>query len=328
MSVASTISPPKNSFVSLTDYGSPDCNTGETFCLPMYDRANTKFQMFVTEFSDNPVPEDANTRSFYAIYIPIGACPESYPFNVTGALDSSNSKKLGVAYEFIAPVALPAQPSIVGLINFTGDTGDTIEIIYDGQPYDIGGCFRLAIVERWTAEDSEDIISEYIIACSNCFVKIANSCFLSMLLYGNNENTQGFIYDVNGLTAGSGYQLFKNRIELPMYLRSPELPSEESTYMRSDGSYRKLSERTDEQLTLETDNVPYLIHKRLKVALGSDILTIMNSFLAGKEGNDYVCTEALEIVEDFVADVPVDWNKATTKVKAKVPVSLINSNCV
>lgn len=184
-----------------------------------------------------------------------------------------------------------------------------------------GTCFKLVLVGDTYAAGLLTQRTYY--GCTNCFVVVpVGECYTSALAYSNPVNAFGFDYS----DAPAGYV---NKVELPCYLRDPVLESEQKVYTRSDGTLVKLFERKEERYELETDQMPYLWHRALDIALSHDSVSIQN---ANASGFDPLHT-AMQFVKKGAYEV--EYNKAPLSAFGKgkctlsnaLPLSLINNNC-
>lgn len=328
---------PRHSFVnsSIVDNISSFCDK-PPFCLPAAFLSDWRFQVFITQYGTQP-NEDANLRKYY-VGITDTACTGPMPTNVRYL-----SKNIFYHKDISDnPITLPDGTLVKGILNL--DFVLNPEIIFshqefeDGEwgniytePIQVGECFKLTIWEDIIAEDTEDtVIQRTALACTNCFVKVEPNplCFWSRFSYWCNENSNGFLYKVFAGSDRSGELIsFTNIGFLPLHLHSPEFPSEEKTYTKSDGSHLKIFEKIDEQLTLETDYFDMRVHKCIKVMLASDNVSILNDYFNPRESVAIVCKEAYDIQWQKIGQQVIRLGKATTKVISQTPISLINSNC-
>lgn len=334
---ATQIKFPRHSFVndSTVDTIGQFCDK-PPFCLPAAFLSDWRFQVFITEYGDQP-NEEANLRRFY-VGITDQECTGSMPMNVR-YLSSNILNHYDISDN---PITLPDGTVVKGILNLNFALNTAIEFKYQEfeddewgniitEPIDIGECFRLTIWEDIIAEDTEDtVIQRTALGCTNCFVKVAAEplCFWSRFNYRNNENSHGFLYNVfvGSPTTGS-YVTFTNHGFLPFHLHSPSFPSEEKSYTKSNGSHLKLYERTDEQFTLETDYFDMRVHKCMKVMLGSDSVGITNDYFGQRESSNVICKDSYDLEWDTLGSAVERLAKATTKVISQTPISLINTNC-
>lgn len=326
---------PRHSFVTDASVDSALFCGKEKSCLPAAYLSDWKFQIFITEYGDMP-NDDANWRRFYVGIQNFAECEGDMPMNST-ILSANEFEHIDLS---ASPIVMSDGTIVKGLLNLKSMPfteimykyvvhGGNFPVIYE-IPIAIGECFKLTIWEDIIAEDTEDyLLQRTALGCTNCFVKTeSNLCFYSRFSYYNNENTHGFIYSkwINN-PKPARMITFENFGYLPFHLHSPNFPSEEKSYTKSDGSHVKLFERTDEELTLETDYFDMRIHKCMKVMLSSDNISILNDYFDPRESIMVVCKEAYNIEWEPLGSAVERFAKATTKVVSRQPISLINSNC-
>ena len=186
----------------------------------------------------------------------------------------------------------------------------------------LGFCFNLCFYRVYLTTDfvgaiSISFVNTTLIACTDvCFQKIDDACYTSLFTYKCYENSFDFDYAND----------FINKVRLPCYLRNMQLPSEEKSYIKSDGSKIKLYERIEEEYDLIIDWIPKEWHKKLKVLLAHDYITIDNTNDAPVSNAKIICREKYEITWP---DLPWNWKTAPaqTKVVRSESLSLINTNC-
>ena len=312
---------PSWSFVTLGDYpyDLTTCYTPETICLPLRTIDDIRFMVYASVLSPTPFIRDAE-RSIFAYPIPLDAdcqydeIPNRYDLKPLAATVDEVSDLVGA----VAVVSF----NIQNVTSF-----DDIPVFGSGGIISVDDCFKFLIVEVWTGLNSAGervVVSETTLGCTNCFKRIDDDCYVSRLMYSNNENAFGFYYNDAGTDLGNA-----NRILLPLYLHSPKLNSNESSYMTSSGTYIKLSERIEEELTLQTTYLPQGLHRRIKIALAHDNLNILNQNYAEQVNisNDFICREPYSI--DWDSDIKdLQLAQASTKVIVSAPLSLYNSNCL
>lgn len=184
----------------------------------------------------------------------------------------------------------------------------------------VGQCFRFIIVQS-NVDINLCAQSSFRIGCTNCFVRVADTCDTTLIRYINYENAFAFNY--------SYYGIFANQVRLPFYLRNAQFPSTQKSYQKSDGSFIKLSERIDKEYELETDWMPEVWHEKLKIALAHDAVILYN---------ENARTDLQPLAMPVVNEEPyeIEWSddirlaeaKGRTRVKRSVPgVGYVNSNC-
>ena len=119
-----------------------------------------------------------------------------------------------------------------------------------------------------------------------------------------------------------------NKIELPFYLKNMQPVNESGSYMKSDGSRKKLYARIFKEWDLETDYMPQMWHDKLNVALQHDFVSISNDYQGNQDIDTttaFTCDEAYEI--DWVESFDHPYAMAHTKVRSAEAESLYNMNC-
>jgi hypothetical protein len=218
-----------------------------------------------------------------------------------------------------------ASPYVYIYFNLPNDGGDmdTTTTANNTISVPIGSCFKFALV--WDVISPLGThIARYYYGCTNLFRRIpADSSYTSVVSFSNLSDAFG--YHNSGPIAIQPV----NAIELPVYLRDPELASEQKIYTRSDGSNQVLYQRKDEVYTLETDTMPYLWHKALDIALSHDSVSIQSP--------NTTAFDPLNAATQFVKkeNYQIEYNKApfsnrgkgTCKLTNADPIHLINNNC-
>lgn len=113
---------------------------------------------------------------------------------------------------------------------------------------------------------------------------------------------------------------FVNRIRLPLYLKTPQFPTEANRFRKSNGESQTLSVTIRKQYNVQTDYMGELTHQRLVIALNHDNVTI--------EGDKYV--GGVTVDSDYEIQWP-DWldyplGQGTVKIQV-TPFDMTNSNC-
>lgn len=114
---------------------------------------------------------------------------------------------------------------------------------------------------------------------------------------------------------------FSNRVRLPMQLHSAQFPEERTVFRKANGVTKTLSVVIRHTYEVETDFMPELWHRRLKIALGHDNISW--------EGDHYLG----DVAQD--GDYNIQWpdgvlHYPTAKAECKVqvtPFDATNSNC-
>lgn len=307
MAIAITF--PKYSFVvkSDDDYTLPDCSQLPHMCLPLSSFTNIRFQFNVSGLE---LLTGDQKRHFFFYPIPADAdCDlRELEVDVTPANSIFEYDSIAVGDEterFIWITGINKSSSVLNYID-----------------RNIGGCFRIIIIESIVEGDNRVSTA---IGCTNCFMAVRNDCYLSVLGYYSNEDGMTFRYQKDN---GNPINELINKIELPLYLKNMQPVIESGSYMRSDGSRKKLFSRIYKEWELETDYMPQVWHDKLNIALQHDYVNLWNMWQSSQDIDD---TTAITIDEPY----QIDWikgknhpyAKASTKVRSAEAESAYNMNC-
>ena len=247
-----------------------------------------------------------------------------------------------IAFQFIHPRGIAVATYQVGLIKDGVEVGNkvsTVGKIQVSRP-DIDPTFEVTVgfVNSINGTDFENVIEpgqcfkirvyatsffgEVVLFDTNCFIRIEDSCYTSLLSYRCDENSFGFYYyiDEDGENALEGIY---NRVRLPFHLTAPQFPTTRKVFVKSDGKRKKLSSRIATEYEANTDYMPKDWHEKLVIALEHDEVLITNI--------DSGFTE-----QGFSQEGPydIDWQKfinyptAPAKFKLlKTPYYNVNTNC-
>lgn len=114
--------------------------------------------------------------------------------------------------------------------------------------------------------------------------------------------------------------MFKNRVRLPIYTRTPQFPTESTRFRKANGVSVTLSVTIKKIYELVTDYMGELMHQRLIIALNHDEVTI--------EGERY--DGDVTVDGDYQIEWPdfIDYPLGQAKVNIQVtPFDMTNSNC-
>jgi hypothetical protein len=114
--------------------------------------------------------------------------------------------------------------------------------------------------------------------------------------------------------------MFHNRIRLPLYLKTPQFPTEANRFRLSDGTSKTLSVVIRKTWALQTDYMGELTHQKLVIALNHDNVSI--------EGDKYAGGATVD--GDYEISWPdfLDYPLGQAEVKIQVtPFDATNSNC-
>jgi hypothetical protein len=170
-----------------------------------------------------------------------------------------------------------------------------------------GQCFKLCL--KMVDSDANPVY--YL---SNSFTRITDEKFTSQLEYSCDDDAYDFIY--------CNFDIV-NKIRFPLHLRRPQLQDEESVYVKSDRTVKRLKTVTRKEYEGVVDYLSELLHEKLKHALSHDNVGIAGFNYTGgisKNGN-YEITWAEDVPE-------FDKEEAPAKFKAVVtPYNWRNTNC-
>ena len=113
---------------------------------------------------------------------------------------------------------------------------------------------------------------------------------------------------------------YRNRIRLPLYLKTPQFPTEANRFRLSDGTTKTLSVTIKKTYALQTDYMGEVMHQRLVIALNHDTVNIEGDRYVGgvSVDGDYELTWP-----DFL-DYPLAQGAAVIEV---TPFDFTNDNC-
>lgn len=317
----------------------PECINPVTRCLPMSRFFNLAFQVYVIEFGD-PIAFINDNR--FAVY-PVKGSPEDCErpdgyFNVLGSTPPpimvGSIYSTAAVTDFNTEIVDDIPSPFVGVINFDShefeDFEDWNAEVSEEWQINEGDCFHLQVYQVGYVDGEPIINVDQPIICSPCFVR-EEACYNTTIAYNCNENSYDFFFT----SEDSDYNNFSAKIELPFYLKNPQLASEESSYRKSDGSFIKLSERIQEEYVLQTDWIPHDWHRKLKIALSCDTIFVNSPNIRqqaykipdpfGGLALPIICKDPYQIEWDDSVDRLMA--QGSTKVLNAEALSLYNSNC-
>lgn len=113
---------------------------------------------------------------------------------------------------------------------------------------------------------------------------------------------------------------FLNRIRLPLYLKTPQFPTEANRFRLSNGESKTLSVTIRKNYTVATDYMSQTMHQRLVVALNHDTVNI--------EGDRYVGGVVVDGDYEIAWPDFLDYPLGQAGVKIQVtPFDMTNDNC-
>lgn len=244
-------------------------------------------------------------------------------------MDTFSTIKAGICEDCEAQEPTPAQPVHFPATWYKVETGEGSNpdkwigvFQYDNTvewAIEPGQCFRICFY-KWQNGFS-GLATTFITCTNNCFQRIADRCYTSLFTYRCKENQFEFDYVIETELSSA---TFTNSVRLPCYTRNMQLPSEEKSYQKSNGTFVKLMERIDEEYDLIVDFVPKDWHQKIKVMLAHDTITISNPNETENQNHGIICREKYEIKwQDF----PYMNAPAETKIRRNAILVRTNSNC-
>ena len=304
----------ENSFIQFGDgISEPSCGIVRNVCFPVIGMDDCQFQLVV----------DAAANGAY----------DNFPNNILGdGINSGIVLFLTICEDCTIPTAITQSAT------FDNSVAILDQWLRDGETWDFvnktiawgdlenymftniatNQCFRICLCKREPAVGQPGEWVDTVLGCmTDCFQLIDNYCYTTAIAYHSNTNNYCFHY-----VEGSS---FVNKIRLPMYLRSPQYPSTEKGYQKSNGDFVKLSERINEEWLLEVGWIPGTWHKALKIALSHDYILADNSADSGL--NEYVyCNQPYDIIWEK-RRWPYPLAKGATKLFKQINLCSVNSNC-
>jgi len=168
----------------------------------------------------------------------------------------------------------------------------------------LDACFQLAV-------SIDDGVTSDLIFVSNCFKRVAASCFLTLISFRCLEDQFGFRY--------CNTDDFANMVRMPFYLTKAQPIDSDVVYVKSGGSPKLLSSSTLEEHEIVVDFMPKEMHYKLKFALASDQVSVNGD----KYDGNIVKKDAYKIEWDDDTDCDA---QATAKCYSE-PFDARNTNC-
>ncbi len=289
--------------------GVEDCNLPKQVCLPVYSKNDIQFQFLITcttTAEDTAIRNGASGVEGPQLLFTLGAYTDCLNFQEQLAPPERH------ATLHIYPLGAPGSMQFLATVNSWPI--DKIATYLPGQ------CIFLNVL----MEDATDLISRFsVLGCTGCLQKIADPCFTSVIKYRNNEDAFYLTYNTVGFNAVD--EAFYNTVRLPFYLHSLQLPTEEKTYTKSDGSKLQLYARMDREYSATVDYLQKEHHLMLAIALRHDILLITSINENGIEDSEFVLSEAYQL--QWPAMPRYALAQASFKVMQSDPVQLTNNYC-
>lgn len=299
MSIA--ITNPTNSFVRFNEIEpTPQCGREIGICLPVYAQTDVRFQMIIN------VGKNESLNLYARI---VSQCSEPVPNNYNGFYSGTFTKYLLSSSNHYGDTYLV-------VLNLLGET--------ELEAIECGECFYIQLVRRTTQIIGENDIDIYsAVGCSNCFYRICDPCFTSVISYRCDEDAFGFdYYHVSG--GGNVLAGFYNKIRLPFYLKEPQFPKKKNVFIKSDGARKTLSSRIEKEYNAFTDYMTEQWHERLVIALEHDTVLIESPDAPVSPALQFTCESNYDIEWQRFLNYPT----APAKFKVKLtPYNNYNSNC-
>lgn len=306
-----SIETPEHSFVTFNGPAPSTCAYDRKVCYPVISMNDVQFQMIIDVAQTgcygnfpNPILGDGITAGTMLYLCVSPDC--SIPTDIATQPDYGN---------FVAPLDNWAKvPNTDKWVNETIGWGNVESFI--GSHFQQGECFNLLLCKR-EPEGTPGEWIDTVLGCSDdCFTWIADDCYTTTIQYRSDDDEMCFYYSFDP----SWY----NSIRLPMYLRSPQYNSSQNGYQLSDGTFKKLSERINEEWELEVGWMDAKKHKALKFALAHDMI-LLNDVTSGF-GGTIIATNSYDIKWENKTR-PYPLAKAMTKVNRVINNCSVNSNC-
>jgi hypothetical protein len=146
-------------------------------------------------------------------------------------------------------------------------------------------------------------------ALSNCFRKIVDDCYTSILEYYNDEDYAEFIY-CNAE--------FTNKVRIPFHLYKPKINEDRTVYKKSNGAIKLTKSLITKEYVLTTDFMPEEMHDAFAVAMAHDYVNAYTSSYSGgiSKNGDYSPEW-----EEGMCVAPVEFKVEVT------PLAIRNNNC-
>lgn len=306
-----TIETPEHSFVTFNGGSESTCAYDRQVCYPIISMDDIQFQMTI---------DVAQT-----------GCYGNFPSPILGdGVASGTQIYLCVSTDCNIPTEIATAPDFMNYVAKL-DNWDNVqntdiwvnEPIYWGDVdtyisshFTYGECFKLLLCKR-EPEGTPGEWIDTVLGCSDdCISWISDDCYTSVIRYRSNSDEMCFYY-----TQDSSWV---NSMRIPMYLRSPQYNSTQNGYQLSNGTFKKLSERINEEWELEVGWMNAKKHKALKFALAHDTVLIIDN-LSGYAGQ-ITANNSYDIKWESRTR-PYPLAKATTKVNRTINNCSVNSNC-
>lgn len=267
-----------------------DCAFQRDFCLPLYDAYDVSFLIKLTSTISY-----GDVTDFLSVLV--------------------KDECGGATYAETEPAIAPTF-TLLDEVSVGYNTEYIISIDYQsGWSYILEGGDCLVFNVRFNDGDGNSA-SE----CSNCFSKVDDKCFTTLVRYKNNETAFGFPYTDIGSS-------FANLVRLPMWLSKPQYPKTGEYYERSDGTKVTLFARFNRQYEVVCDDMPEWWMKNLLCAISHDTVTVYPENTAmGGGGLSVVNNNDFEIIWPDMGVSSANWGRPKF-VLLETPFVEINNNC-
>ena len=294
--MAVTIETYENSFVTFTDQNNKfisdrNCAFQREFCLPIYDGYDVSFLIKVVS-----TVSYVDITDYFGITLRNDCESQAYP---------------------TPPISIAPTFTLLDEISGETTTSYVLSVTYPGNWSWIlegGDCFVINL----TFDDGDGNTASL---CSNCFIKVDDKCFTTLVKYQNNETAFGFPYsDIGGI--------FDNYVRLPMWLSKPQYPKTGEYYERSNGEKVTLFARFNRQYDVVCDDMPEWWMKNLLIAISHDTVAVVpeDSSVLGNGVINVVSNNDWEIQWPDMGVSSANWGRPKFTL-LETPFMEINNNC-
>lgn len=293
--MAVTIESYENSFVTFTDQNNlfisdRSCAFQRDFCLPLYDYNDISFLIKLTSTISY-----GDVTDFLTMLLKDECGGTTYPepeLAIAPAFTVLDEGSEGYNTVYVISVTFPS-----------------------GWSYTIEGGDCIIFNVRFNDGDGNTAS-----VCSNCFIKIDDKCFTTLIRYQNDETAFDFPYTEIGAS-------YANLVRLPMWLSKPQYPKTGEYYERSDGTKQTLFARFNRQYTVIADDMPEWWMKNLLIAISHDDVTVYpeDSMINGG-GIEVVSNNDWEIDWPDMGVSSANWGRPRFTL-LETPYMEINNNC-
>lgn len=289
------------SFVNFTgNVGCQDCFEDELCgCYPISSFEDLRFQILIETEESDLAQLEAGTITFH-----LGIAEDCE------SCDSADAKLAQLHGEFWKTSGDDSMDYYVLSVD-TITNANLIDRFADGE------CFVLCL---YTKGQTGQVVEYLKLGCSDCFIRVTDSCDTTVIKYRQNETSMGFYNNGNPF-----YDDYFNSIRLPFKLSQPQVKSKKNVYRLSNGNYIKNSATLAKEWQCETDMINRQWHEKLSIAIEHDQVKVTNenagltSIFVQSEAEDNYKVEW----DDFL-----DYPNAKAQFKLlQMPFSEFNNNC-